>query len=60
MGYKFIMQLVKEATREGALLDFPPVIKQELVKDVMAGGHLENGDHEMIRVFSSQGSKKGS
>lgn len=40
-------------------LDLLLVNREELVDDVMAGGHLVHTNHNMIRVFDSQRSKEG-
>lgn len=47
------MQLVKDPTREGALLDLLPVNREGLVRNVTVGGCLGLSDNEII-VFDSQ------
>ena len=44
----FLMQLVSEPTREGALLDLLFVNREGLVDDVAVGGQLGPSDHEII------------
>jgi len=44
----FLMQVVEEPTRKGALLDLVLTNKEQLVEDVKAGGRLGCSDHEMV------------
>jgi len=44
----FLMRLVGEPTREGALVDLLFANREELVGDVMVGLHLGHNGHEMI------------
>jgi len=44
----FLMQVVEEPTRRGALLDLVLTNKEELVEDVKVGGRLGCSDHEMV------------
>ncbi|PKU47277.1 adaptin ear-binding coat-associated protein 1 [Limosa lapponica baueri] len=44
----FLTQLVREATRESALLDLLLVNREGLVGDVKVGGRLGQSDHEII------------
>ncbi|PKU31484.1 adaptin ear-binding coat-associated protein 1 [Limosa lapponica baueri] len=44
----FLTQLVREPTRESALLDLLLVNREGLVGDVKVGGRLGQSDHEMI------------
>ena len=53
VGDSFLMQLVSELTRGGALLDLLFVNREELVDDVAVGGRLGHSDHEIIRVLCS-------
>ena len=48
MEDNFLIQLVSEPTREGALLDLLLVNREELVGEVKVGGCLGCSDHEMI------------
>ena len=43
-----LMQVVKEPTRKGTLLDLVLTNKAGLVEDVKAGGRLSFSDHEMV------------
>lgn len=47
-GDNFLVQSASEPTRGGTLLDLLFVIREELVGDVMIGGLLGYGYHEMI------------
>jgi len=44
----FLMQVVEEPTRKGALLDLVLTNKERLVEDVKVGGRLGCSDHEMV------------
>jgi len=44
----FLMQVVEEPTRRGALLDLVLTNKEGLVEDVKAGDSLGCSDHEMV------------
>jgi len=44
----FLMQVVEEPTRQGALLDLVLTHKECLVEDVKVGGRLGCSDHEMV------------
>jgi len=44
----FLMQVVEEPTRKGALLDLLIKNKEGLVEDVKAAGRLGCSDHEMV------------
>jgi len=44
----FLMQVVEEPTRKGALLDLVLTNKEGLVEDVKVGGRLACSDHEMV------------
>jgi len=44
----FLMQVVEEPTRKGALLDLLLTNKKGLVEDVKVGGRLACSDHEMV------------
>ena len=48
VGDNFLTQLVREPTREGALLDLLFVNREGLVDNVAAGGRLGHSDHEII------------
>ncbi|KAJ7411268.1 adaptin ear-binding coat-associated protein 1 [Pitangus sulphuratus] len=50
----FLLQLVNEPTRDAA-----PSQIEGLVGDVVVGGCLGHSDHEIIRVFNTQGCKEG-
>ncbi|KAK4831196.1 hypothetical protein QYF61_015928 [Mycteria americana] len=47
----FLTQLVREPTREGALLDLLFMNREGLVSHVMVGGCLGQSDHEMIEFL---------
>ncbi|KAK4823927.1 hypothetical protein QYF61_008313 [Mycteria americana] len=47
----FLMQLVREPTRESAPLDLLSTNREGLVSDVMVGGCLGQSDHEMIEFL---------
>ena len=44
----FLMQVVEQPTRKGALLDLVLINKEGLVEDVKVGGRLGCRDHEMV------------
>jgi len=44
----FLMQVVVEPTRKGALLDLVLTNKEELVEDVKVGGRLGCSDHDVV------------
>ena len=44
----FLMQVVEQPTRRGALLDLVLMNKDGLVEDVKVGGSLSSSDHEMV------------
>jgi len=44
----FLMQVVEEPTRKGALLDLALTNKEGLVEDVKVGGRLGCSDHEIV------------
>jgi len=44
----FLMQMVEEPTRKGALLELVLKNKEGLVEDVKVGGSLGSSDHEMV------------
>ena len=54
----FLMQLVQEPTRKGALLDFALTNKEGLVEDVKVGGRLGCSDHEMVEFSFLRGGSK--
>ncbi|PKU48935.1 adaptin ear-binding coat-associated protein 1 [Limosa lapponica baueri] len=55
----FLTQLVREPTREGALLDLLFVNREGLVGDVMVGGCLGYSDHEMIEFLILREARRG-
>ena len=59
MEDKFLIQLVSEPTREGALLDLLLVNREELVGEVKVGGRLGCSDHEMIEFLILRETKRG-
>ncbi|PKU29725.1 rna-directed dna polymerase from mobile element jockey- hypothetical protein [Limosa lapponica baueri] len=52
VGDNFLTQLVRETTREGALLDLLLMNREGLVGDVRVGGRLGHSDDEMIESDS--------
>jgi len=54
----FLMQVLEEPTRKGALLDFTLTNKEGLVEDVKAGGRLGCSDHEMVEFSFLRGGSK--
>ena len=59
VGDKFLMQLVREPTREGALLDLLFVNREGLVDDVAVEGRLEHSDHEIIEFSILRDARRG-
>lgn len=53
-----LTQMVENCTRRGALLDLVPMNKEDLVRDVKAGGSLNCSDHEMVKFRTMQGSNE--
>lgn len=47
----FLTELVRDPAKGEVLLQLAFVSKEGLVGNVMAGGHLEPGSHEMIQGF---------
>jgi len=54
----FLMQVVEEATRKGALLDLLLTKKEGLVEDVKVGGRLGCSDNEMAEFRILRGGSK--
>jgi len=54
----FLIQLVSEPTRRGALLDLLFTNREGLVGNVVVRGHLGLSDHEMTK-FSVRGEEEG-
>jgi len=54
----FLMQVVEEPTRKGALLDLALTNKEGLVEDVKVGGSLGCSDHKMIELRILCGSSR--
>jgi len=54
----FLMQVVEEPTRKGALLDLVLTNKEGLVEDVKAGGRLGCSDHEMVEFRNLHGGSR--
>ena len=48
MDDNFLIQVVEESSRKGALLDLVLTNKEGLVEDVKVGGRLGCSDHEML------------
>ncbi|PKU35038.1 adaptin ear-binding coat-associated protein 1 [Limosa lapponica baueri] len=59
VGDYFLTQLVREPTREGALLDMLLVNREGPVGDVTVGGHLGRSDHEMIEFSILREARRG-
>ncbi|PKU40554.1 rna-directed dna polymerase from mobile element jockey-like [Limosa lapponica baueri] len=59
VGDNFLTQLVREPTREGALLDLLFVNREGLVGDVTVGGHLGYRDREMIEFLILREVRRG-
>ena len=55
----FLMQLVSEPTREGALLDLLFVNREGLVDDVVVGSRLGHSDHEIIEFSILREARRG-
>jgi len=55
----FLMQVVKEPTRRGALLDLVLTDKEGLVEDVKAGGRLGCSDREVVEFRILCGGSRG-
>ena len=45
----FLVQVQREPTRKGALLDLLLVNREGLVSEVAIGGHLGHSDHEAVK-----------
>jgi len=62
IGYEiddnFLMQVVEEPTRKGALLDLVLTNKEGLVEDVKVGGRLGCSDHEMVEFRILRGGSR--
>jgi len=54
----FLMQVVKEPTRGGALLDLVLTNKEGLVEDVKVGGRLGCSDHEVVEFRILRGGSR--
>ena len=54
----FLMQVVEEPTRKGALLDLVLTNKEGLVEDVKVGGRLGCSDHEMVEFRILRGGSR--
>ena len=54
----FLMQVVEEPTRKGALLDLVLMSKEGLVEDVKVGGSLGSSDHEMVNFRILRGGSR--
>jgi len=54
----FLMQVVEDPTRRGALLDLVLMKKEGLVEDVKAGGSLGCSDHEMVNFRIMRGGSR--
>jgi len=54
----FLMQMVEEPTRRGALLDLLLMNKEGLVEDVKAGDSLGSSDHEMVNFRILRGGSR--
>jgi len=54
----FLMQVVEEPTRKGALLDLVLTNKEGLVEDVKVGGRLSCSDHEMVEFRILRGESR--
>ncbi|PKU41370.1 adaptin ear-binding coat-associated protein 1 [Limosa lapponica baueri] len=59
VGDNFLTQLVREPTREGALLDLLFINREGLVGDVTVGGRLGHSDHEMIEFSVLREARRG-
>jgi len=54
----FLIQVVEEPTRKGALLDLVLTNKEGLVEDVRVGGRLGCSDHEMVEFRILRGGSR--
>jgi len=54
----FLMQVVKEPTRKGTLLNLVLTNKEGLVKDVKVGGRLGCSNHEMVEFTILRGGSR--
>jgi len=54
----FLMQVVEEPTRRGALLDLVLTNKEGLVEDMKVGGRLGGSDHEMVNFQILRGGSR--
>ena len=54
----FLMQVVEEQTRKGALLDLVLTNKEGLVEDVKVGGRLGCSEHEMVEFRMLRGGSR--
>lgn len=52
----FLTKVIKELIKEGALLDVTLTNKEELARDVNAGGSLGCSDHKIVKFSSCSGS----
>ena len=59
VGDNFLTQLVREPTREGALLDLLFVNREGLVDDVEVGGRLGHSDHEIVEFSILREARRG-
>ncbi|PKU41110.1 hypothetical protein llap_8580 [Limosa lapponica baueri] len=59
VGDNVLTLLVREPTKQGALLDLLFVNREGLVGDVTVGGHFGHIDHEMIQFSILRGVRKG-
>ncbi|GAB0188870.1 hypothetical protein GRJ2_001352300 [Grus japonensis] len=55
----FLLQVIEEPTRRGAMLDLILTNKEGLVGDVKLKGSLGCSDHEMVEIQGPQGSEEG-
>ena len=58
MVLDFILEVVEEPTRKGALLDLVLTNKEGLVEDVKVGGRLGCSDHEMVEFRILRGGSR--
>jgi len=58
MDNNFLLQVVEEPTRKGALLDLVLTKKEQLVEDVKAGGRLGCSNHEMVEFKILRGGSR--
>ena len=59
MEDNFLLQLVRDPTRGGALLDLLFTNRESLVGDVEVGGCLGQSDHEMVEFSILGGARRG-